>query len=224
MRRFSWTCRESYLPSARVTFQRKSTICTSQKKFAPRTDQACCHTQLYASGINIQKIINTYYKDEYFFLQIRNTTISRINIYNTHIHILVCFFASIYPNCFTSKCCSSVQILQAVFPVFHFPPSRLVVHEGTNHMQPKGAMWLAALPPLDLGLDRMKRELPWYFFDHQRAYWFQEEWYVCFMFFLTNRRPSKEAGFVSKSTCFFSSKKTAAKLKTAVQSFHEHLR
>ena len=53
---FLETCRESYLPSARVTFQRKSTICTSQKKFAPRTDQACCHTQLYASGIKYTKI------------------------------------------------------------------------------------------------------------------------------------------------------------------------
>lgn len=120
------------------------------------------------------------------YLQIRNTTISRINIYNPYIHIihiLACFFTSIYPNRFTSNVVHLYRFSKLFSQFFNFPPSRLVVHEGTNHMQPKGGMWLAALPPLDLGLhplaldctpwpwitpldlglDRMKRELPWHF-------------------------------------------------------------
>ena len=160
------------------------------------------------------------------YLQIRNTTISRINIYiyNPYIHIihiLLVFYLNL-PKPFHLKCCSSVQILQAVFPVFTFRPSRLVVHEGTNHMQPKGAMWLAALPPFDLalhpglGLHPLTLDYtpwPWIrpdetwighgIFDHQRAYWFQEACYVWFMFLLTNHRHQiqKKLVLLAKSTC-----------------------
>lgn len=159
------------------------------------------------------------------YLQIRNTTISRINIYNPYIHIihiLACFFTSIYPNRFTSNVVHLYRFskLFSQFSTFRLPgwscmkvPTICSQRGGCDwqHFHPLTLdctpwPWIA---PLDLGLHPLTLDLTGWnvnchgIFDHQRAYWFQEACYVWFMFLLTNHRPSnsKEAGFVSKSTC-----------------------